>query len=842
MTDEDIPTTLRSKGWRRQQRKNRESVQAPEVSRSSSHIYKQEPSRAGIFVTEKFAEATKRCEAKVKAIAAECRKNNLKFRDPEFNLADDKELCLYSLDVENEDWIKFKAAADVLRVPQIFDEPQFMINGAQSSNIEQGILGDCWFLSALTMLSSMSGSVEKICVARDEKVGVYGFIFCRDGEWVDVIIDDQLFTAVSKYEAISEEGKNLFHKDKDLFQRISRKGRKTLLFARSAQENETWVPLIEKAYAKFHGDYASLSDGYSSEAMEDMTGFVFLGVSDIFYVNDILDPDAFWDNDLKRVTKDRVFSCYMKNDDDSDSDSDADDWSAPNGQKTIDGLYTSHAYAVLGALEYKRKRFLKIRNPWGHSGWNGRWSDGSKEWTEEWLPLLKAINHRFGDDGCFIMEYTDFLNTWQSVERVKLFDNTWIQSAHWLNVKTRPLSGVWQYGDLSFTFAINKSTPAIIVLSQADRRFWDYFAGPFTWSFDFILFKYGQNNVVARSRVSITKRSVAIMTDLEEGDYFVHVRLDRIDSIRRDGTKRAAYERKMGRVQSQFALSHSMAANYRGSSPYMVIPEEYFSGGDLLKLETDNYEAGMKKRRTKRDAIFRRHNRSHTDGNIVPSDGYRRNLRLSHSPASSEYISCDEEIDRLPPTEEKHKVDHLADDVSDSYGPKGWRCDGNGGSDPSRQDVYPHHCNSCGVYIAGVRWKCHTCYTSGTSEREYTAYNLCDRCYTRGERSGPHKVDHHMIRLETPDSKEEVFTSFTCNACEHSPIIGEDVHPEHKMVKAENMDDAAVLIDRHNYNSDYILLGLRVFTKSHTKVNIDGQLRHGSMLSWGKEMSTVGTN
>ena len=29
----------------------------------------------------------------------------------------------------------------------------------------------------------------------DEKVGIYGFIFCRDGEWVDVIIDEYVRNA-----------------------------------------------------------------------------------------------------------------------------------------------------------------------------------------------------------------------------------------------------------------------------------------------------------------------------------------------------------------------------------------------------------------------------------------------------------------------------------------------------------------------------------------------------------------------------------------------------------------------------------------------------------------------
>jgi len=34
------------------------------------------------------------------------------------------------------------------------------------------------------------------------------------------------------------------------------------------------VPLVEKAYAKAHGDYASVMFGRTCDAIEDMTGYV----------------------------------------------------------------------------------------------------------------------------------------------------------------------------------------------------------------------------------------------------------------------------------------------------------------------------------------------------------------------------------------------------------------------------------------------------------------------------------------------------------------------------------------------------------------------------------------
>lgn len=121
---------------------------------------------------------------------------------------------------------------------------------------------------------------------------------------------------------------------------------------------------------------------------------------------DILDPDRFWVDELSRANKDRLFGCSVGAIDTSRNDQDND--------VDVQGLITNHAYSVLRAVECKGKRFVVIRNPWGKTEWTGPWSDGSKEWTAEWLEVLPELGHSFGDDGQFVME-CEFFCFWFSV-------------------------------------------------------------------------------------------------------------------------------------------------------------------------------------------------------------------------------------------------------------------------------------------------------------------------------------------------------------------------------------------------------------------------------------------
>ncbi|KAJ7689681.1 hypothetical protein B0H17DRAFT_632061 [Mycena rosella] len=484
--------------------------------------------------------------------------------------------------------------SDVQRIPELFEHPQFFVGGPYSNEIIQGQkCSDCWFISALAATSTVKGLVEKYCVARDEQVGVYGFVFWRDMRWVSVIVDDLLYTSVPKYEELSIAEKALFQNEKERYNASARKGSKTLYFAKSGTVGETWVPLVEKAYAKLHGDYGSLYSGYASEGVEDLTG----GVSSFIQCKDILDTDHFWTHELLQANRDRLFACSFQG---------LSPTRNGNFNATISGLWSNHSYSVLRTLDYKGKRFLVIRNPCGQAEWSGPWADGSKDWTAEWLGALPHLGHVFGDPGKFIMEYKDFLSCFEQVDRTRLFDSSWTMRYDVLRVPSRPFpeSG-FGYGDICFSFTLSKTTFIIIVLSQLDVRYFKAIAPQCYWNFDFILFRRGKKEPVDISTHSrFSSRSVSLeFPDLEEGEYIVHCRLDKIPFSDKTNTDEWS-QSKLARVVSERAISESVATNFDADfhTKHRPIPVDILAGQDFTDLSRKALQLKDKKKERSHDA------------------------------------------------------------------------------------------------------------------------------------------------------------------------------------------------------------------------------------------------
>lgn len=155
-----------------------------------------------------------------------------------------------------------------------------------------------------------------------------------------------------------------------------------------------------------------------SEAIEDLTG----GVTTELFTTDILNKDKFWSEQIMKVNEEFLFSCATGT---FDKWQGSDIASAYGARENIVRM---HAYSIMEAREIRGNRLLKVRNPWGEGEWRGAWSDGSEQWTPEWMDLL---NHRFGDDGQFWISYEDLLREYSSFDRTRLFGSDWQITQQW---------------------------------------------------------------------------------------------------------------------------------------------------------------------------------------------------------------------------------------------------------------------------------------------------------------------------------------------------------------------------------------------------------------------------
>jgi hypothetical protein len=277
-------------------------------------------------------------------------------------------------------------------------------------------------------------------------------------------------------------------------------GSRALYFAQCSDSNETWLPLLEKAFAKAHGDYSAIEGGFVGEGIEDLTG----GVTSEVFATDILDKDKFWNEELMNVNKTFLFGCGQMG--------------GIYGQRK--GIQEKHAYSIMEAREIDGQRLLKLRNPWGRTEWTGRWSDGSEEWTPEWMQKLK---HKFGDDGVFWISYKDLLRNYQHFDRTRLFGPEWTVSQQWTSVNV-PWSV--DYLDTKFKIHLAKASPVVIVLSQLDERYYQGLEGQYEFHLQFRLHKDDEDEYIVRSNGTyFMKRSVSTELDLEAGTYTVLLKI-----------------------------------------------------------------------------------------------------------------------------------------------------------------------------------------------------------------------------------------------------------------------------------------------------------------------------
>ncbi|XP_078428400.1 calpain-type cysteine protease family [Wolffia australiana] len=248
-----------------------------------------------------------------------------------------------------------------------------------SSDVCQGRLGDCWFLSAVAVLTESSRISEIIITPEFNAEGVYTVRFCIQGEWVPVIVDDWIPCETPSKPA----------------------------FATSRKRDELWVSILEKAYAKLHGSYEALEGGLVQDALVDLTG----GAGEEI---DLRSGEAQID-----LASGRLWSQLLR----FKQEGFLLGAGSPSGSDvhvSSSGIVQGHAYSLLQIREVDGHKLIQIRNPWANEvEWNGPWSDSSDEWTDRIKHKLKYVPQ--SKEGIFWMSWQDFQVHFRSIYICRLY-------------------------------------------------------------------------------------------------------------------------------------------------------------------------------------------------------------------------------------------------------------------------------------------------------------------------------------------------------------------------------------------------------------------------------------
>jgi len=206
------------------------------------------------------------------------------------------------------------------RYANFSSNPLFSGAGPSPDDVDQGYVGDCWYLSTLSAVARVNPEAIRQAVV-ELGDGTYAVQFAHaDGSKAFVRVDGDLPTA-------SWGG---------------------MQYAEFGADNSIWVAIMEKAYACFRdggvANYSDLDGGWMSEAFTD------LGYSST-EIWDAADGDELFDGIARDLADGKAVTLAI------------------NQPKNNCPCVGSHAYSVVSIdTDGQGNRTMVLRNPWGIDG------------------------------------------------------------------------------------------------------------------------------------------------------------------------------------------------------------------------------------------------------------------------------------------------------------------------------------------------------------------------------------------------------------------------------------------------------------------------------------------
>ena len=269
-------------------------------------------------------------------------------------------------------------------VPRLFADER---SGGVSGVVASALLNH-WLLAACNIVGGDLGVLERVFVDRSH--GAMGFYLVRfyvddpksDDDWHVVIVDDRL--------PCGKDG--------------------LPCFARTPSPAVLWLPILEKAFAKYKGCYETTCGGSVEDGLLYLTG----GLSREVGVLPSSDPelvDALWGQMMQWWQTSHVIGCEHRVD------------GEPADELTQKGLLANLPYCVIVGGEFYGHRMVRLRTFYGYSEWRGKWSDDDPSWTTQMRQLMAYRNN--SEDGTFWMGFDDFVLWFNVLFTCRMADDRW---------------------------------------------------------------------------------------------------------------------------------------------------------------------------------------------------------------------------------------------------------------------------------------------------------------------------------------------------------------------------------------------------------------------------------
>lgn len=208
---------------------------------------------------------------------------------------------------------------------------QLFVNGISERDVSQGVIADCYFLSALASVAKSNPTMLRDAIVQNAD-GTVTVTFHANGKKVPITVDADLPAL-----------------DVPLLDRAT-------FFGGSTTPGELWPALVEKAYAQWKGGYSAIGNGgWMAPALEALTGapasHTQLAGLNAEQVAGAIEAAAARGRPMTAST---------------------------SGTPGLRDLVPHHAYSVFGVVRQGGEAWVQLRNPWasGEVGRDGQ-LDGS---------------------------------------------------------------------------------------------------------------------------------------------------------------------------------------------------------------------------------------------------------------------------------------------------------------------------------------------------------------------------------------------------------------------------------------------------------------------------------